>query len=409
MYCAPDYDTLVDSPILVGNPELYAFSVDGVSHLLANVGDTSFFDAPRAVEDLEAIVRAHKEFWGSLPYQRYVFINLITEAGGGLEHARSSVLMTSRWTTRTRKAYLRWLELASHELFHAWNVKRLRPIELGPFDYEREAFTPSLWIVEGMTDYYGDVLVLRAGRSSAQEFLDSLSNKIEEVQTTPGRGVRSVTQASMDAWIKLYRPDENTPNTSISYYTKGAVVAFLLDAKIRRATGDRRSLDDVMREAYAQYSGTRGFTPEDFRALTERVAGIDMGAFWQTAIDGTDELDYSEALDVFGLQFRPPNGPPNGRPKAWIGATTKIDAGRLLVAQIKRDTPAFRAGVNVDDEIVAIDQVRVRSDRLDERLDQYAPGDRIALLVARRDRLVSLDVVLGAEPPRTWCLEPRPA
>jgi predicted metalloprotease with PDZ domain len=406
-YCAPDYDTLVDSPILVGNPEVYEFSVDGTPHQLANVGDTTFFDAPRAVKDLEAIVRAHKEFWGSFPYSRYVFINLITEAGGGLEHARSSVLMTSRWATRTRAAYVRWLELASHELFHAWNVKRLRPIELGPFDYEREVFTPSLWVVEGMTDYYGDVLVLRAGRSSPQEFLDSLSDKIEEVQTTPGRAVRSVTQASMDAWIKLYRPDENTPNTSISYYTKGAVVAFLLDAAIRRATGGARSLDEVMREAYTHYSGTRGFTPAEFRALTERVAGIDLGPFWRSAIEGTDELDYTAALDVFALQFKPVNTLPNGKPKAWIGAATKVDAGRLLVTQVKRNTPAFSAGLNVDDEIVAIDEVRVR-DRLEERLEQYSPGDRISLLVARRDRLLSLDVILGVEPPRTWRLEPRP-
>jgi predicted metalloprotease with PDZ domain len=407
-YSAPDYDTLVDSPILIGNPELYEFSVDGVPHVLANAGDTTFFDSSRMVKDLEAIVRAHKEFWGSFPYQRYVFINLLTEAGGGLEHARSSVLMGSRWATRTRKAHLRWLELASHELFHAWNVKRLRPIEFGPFDYEREVFTPSLWVVEGITDYYGDVLVLRAGRSSPQEFLDSLSDKIEELQTTPGRAVRSVTQASMDAWIKLYRPDENTPNTAISYYTKGAVVAFLLDAKIRRATGGRRSLDEVMREAYARYSTTHGFTPDEFRTLTEHVAGIDLGAFWRTAIEGTEELDYSEALEVFGLQFRPANGSANGKPKAWIGATTKIDAGRLVVAQVRRDTPAFGAGLNVDDEIVAIDQVRVRTDRLDERLEQYAPGDRISLLVARRDRLLSLNLVFGVEPLRTWRLEPRP-
>jgi predicted metalloprotease with PDZ domain len=407
IYCAPDYDTLVDSPILVGNPELYEFSVDGTLHLLANVGDTAFFDAPRAVDDLEAIARAHKEFWGSFPYERYVFINLITEAVGGLEHARSSVLMTNRFVSRTRNAYLRWLELASHELFHAWNVKRLRPIELGSFDYEREVITPSLWIVEGITDYYGDVLVLRAGRASPQEFLDSLSDKIEEVQTTPGRAVRSVTLASIDAWIKFYRPDENSPNTAISYYTKGAVVAFLLDAAIRRATRDRRSLDEVMREAYARYSGTRGFTPDDFRALTERVAGADLGTFWRSAIEGTDELDYTDALDVFGLQFRPVSRPPNGRPKAWIGATTKMEGGRLLVAQVKRDTPAFSAGLNVDDEIVAIDQVRVRADRLDERLEQYSPGDRVSMLVARRDRLLSLDVVLAAEPLRSWRLEPR--
>jgi predicted metalloprotease with PDZ domain len=408
-FCAPDYDTLVDSPIVVGNPELHEFVVDGTPHLLANVGDATFFDASRAVKDLEAIVRAHKQFWGSFPYRRYVFINLITEASGGLEHARSSVLMASRWTTRTRQVYLRWLELASHELFHAWNVKRLRPIELGPFDYEREVLTPSLWVVEGITDYYGDVLVHRAGVSSPQEFLDSLSDKIEELQTTPGRAVRSITQASMDAWIKLYRPDENTPNTAISYYTKGAVVAFLLDAKLRHATGSARSLDEVMREAYAHYSGARGFTPEEFRALAERVAGIDLGAFWRTAVEGTEELDYAEALAIFELQFRPANGAANGRPKAWIGAGTRIDAGRLLVAQVKRGTPAFAAGLNVDDEIVAIDDVRVRAERLDERLEQYAPGDRMAILVARRDRLVSLDVTAGAEPPRTWRLEPRPA
>jgi predicted metalloprotease with PDZ domain len=406
-FCAPDYDTLVDSPILVGNPEVYEFSVDGTPHLLANVGDTGFFDAERAVNDLQAIARAHKQFWGSFPYERYVFINLITEASGGLEHAQSSVLMTNRFVTRTRTAYLRWLELASHELFHAWNVKRLRPIELGPFDYEREAITSSLWIVEGITDYYGDVLVLRAGRSSRQEFLDSLSDKIEELQTTPGRAVRSITLASIDAWIKLYRPDENTPNTAISYYTKGAVVAFLLDATIRRATGGRRTLDEVMREAYARYSGTRGFTPDDFRALTERIAGTDLGAFWRSAIEGTDELDYADALEVFGLQFRPVVQPPGGRPKAWIGATTKMDGGRLLVAQVKRDTPAFRAGLNVDDELVALDGVRVRADRLDERLEQYSPGDRISVLVARRDRLLSLDVTLDVEPAKSWRLEPR--
>jgi predicted metalloprotease with PDZ domain len=405
VYCAPDYDTLVDSPILVGNPAVHEFSVDGTQHVLVSEGDTAFFDAVRAVKDLEAIVRAHKQFWGALPYDRYVFFNLITEGGGGLEHGRCAVLMANRWATRTRKAYLGWLELASHELFHAWNVKRLRPIELGPFNYEREAFTTSLWVVEGITDYYGDVLVHRAGLSSSQEFLDSLSDKIEEVQTTPGRAVRSLSLASLDAWIKLYRPDENSPNTAISYYTKGAVVAFLLDAAIRRATNGARSLDDVMRGAYRQYSGERGFTPGEFRALAERVAGTDLGAFWRSAIEGTDELDYSDALEVFALRFKPITSNGNAPLKGWLGVTTRVDAGRLLVAQVRRNTPAFTAGLNVDDEIVAIDEVRVRTDRLDERLEQYAPGDRVAMLVARRDRLLSLPVTLGAEPPRSWRLE----
>jgi predicted metalloprotease with PDZ domain len=405
-YYAPDYDTLVDSPILIGNPTVHEFTVDGIAHALASEGDVSFFDGARATHDLEAIVRAHRQFWGALPYDRYVFINLITEAGGGLEHGRCSVLMTNRWAMRTRKAYLRWLELASHELFHAWNVKRLRPIELGPFDYEREVLTPSLWVVEGITDYYGDVLLHRAGLSSPYEFLESLSDKIEDVQTSPGRAVRSTTLASLDAWIKFYRPDENSPNTTISYYTKGAVVSFLLDARIRRATKNTASLDDVLRDAYRMYSGERGFTPDQFRALTERRAGVDLGAFWRSAIEGTEELDYTEALDVFGLRFKPVLAAPGERPKAWTGATTRVDGGRLLVSQVRRDTPALVAGLNVDDEILAIDEVRVRAERLDERLEQYSPGDRVSLLVARRDRLLTLDLTFGEEPARTWRLEP---
>jgi predicted metalloprotease with PDZ domain len=260
-------------------------------------------------------------------------------------------------------------------------------------------------MVEGITDYYGDVLVHRAGLSTPEEYLDSLSDKIEELQTTPGRAVRSVSLASLDAWIKLYRPDENSPNTAISYYTKGAVIAFLLDAKIRHVTAGARTLDDVMRAAYQEYSGARGFTPEQFRALVEDVAGTDLGAFWGSAIEGTDELDYAEALHVFGLRFKNASLPPGQPHKAWLGATMRIDAGRLLVAQVRRNTPAFAAGLNVDDEIVAIDDVRVRSDRLDERLEQYSPGDRIALLIARRDRLMRLDALLGAEPPKAWRLE----
>ena len=172
-------------------------------------------------------------FGGAVPYDDYTFIlHLAPGAYGGLEHKNSTVLMGSRWATRTRRAYLNWLDLASHEFFHAWNVKRLRPVELGPFDYENEVHTKSLWIAEGITDYYADLALHRAGLMSREEFLDSLSDKVEELQTTPGRLVQSAELASFDAWIKYYRPDENSVNTAISYYTKGAVVALLLDALV---------------------------------------------------------------------------------------------------------------------------------------------------------------------------------
>jgi predicted metalloprotease with PDZ domain len=408
-YRAADFDMLVDSPILAGNPASYDFEVNGRPHRLVNEGDPAAFDGARAARDLAAIVREHHRFWGVVPYDDYVFINLITEAVGGLEHASSTVLMTSRWATRTPKAYLGWLELASHELFHVWNGKRLRPIDLGPFDYERETHTHSLWVVEGITDYFGDLLVHRAGLSSRDELLDSLSEKIEALHATPGREVQSIASASFDTWIKFYRPDENSPNTAISYYLKGAVVAFLLDVRIRRATGGRRSLDDVMRAAYGTYSGARGFTESEFRAVVEETTWTDLGPFWALTLEGTEELDYTEALETLGLRFRAAAAPAGQPARGWLGATTRSEAGRLIVSQVRRGTPAHEAGLNVDDEIIAVDEIRVRADQLEHRFEQYAPGDSVSLLVARRDRLVRLAVTLGAEPEKARRLEVDPA
>jgi predicted metalloprotease with PDZ domain len=408
-YRAPDFDTLTDSPIVIGNPAVYEFTVDGKKHYLVNEGEGGIFDGARAAKDLEAIVREYRRMWGFLPYDRYLFLNLLTESGGGLEHKNSTVLMGTRWATRTRRAYIAWLDLASHEFFHAWNVKRLRPVELGPFDYENEVHTKSLWIAEGVTDYYADLTLHRAGLITRDEYLDSLSDKVEELQTTPGRLVQSAEMASFDAWIKYYRPDENSINTSISYYTKGSVVALLLDARVRKATNGAKSLDDVMKAAYEKYSGSRGYTADEFRAVAEQVAGVSLKAFWDHAVTGTDELDYKEALETFGLRFRSVAVPADRPGKPWLGINTRNDAGRLLVSQVRRDTPALAAGLNVDDEILAIDDYRVRADRLDNRLEQYKPGDKVTLLVARREQLLRLDVTFGTEPPRSWRLEVNPS
>jgi len=409
-YRAPDYDTLVDSPIVVGNPAVYDFEVDGKKHSLVNVGEGGVFDGARAAKDLEAIVKEDRRLWGMLPYDRYVFFNMITESGGGLEHKNSTVLMTNRWSTRTRRAYLAWLQLASHEYFHAWNIKRLRPAELGPFDYENENTTRSLWIAEGFTDYYADLQVQRAGLQTRDEYLEDLSNTIELLQTTPGRLVQSAEMASFDAWIKYYRPDENTNNTSISYYTKGTVIAFLLDAKIRKATGGAKSLDEVMRLAYQRFSGPKGYTPEQFRAVAEEVAGTSLKAFWESAVEGTSELDYSEALATYGLRFKTAAPSSADRtPKPWLGITTRTDNGRLLISQAQRDSPADIAGLNVDDEILAIDDFRVRADRLENRLEQYKSGDKVTFLVARREQLVRIPVTFGSEPAKAWRLDVSPA
>jgi predicted metalloprotease with PDZ domain len=402
---AADFDTLVDSPIIIGNPLVRDFTVDGKKHSIVFEGDTALVDADKTVGDLQKIVIAAKNVMGPLQYPHYHFFTMVTESGGGLEHKNSFLGMGTRFLTRTDRAYKGWLGLIAHEYFHNWNVKRLRPVELGPFDYENENYVKMLWVAEGFTDYYADVLPKRAGLESRDEFLDGISNQIEQVQTIPGRLVTPVNMASFDTWIKQYRPDENTANMSINYYPKGAVIAFLLDAKIRKATNGARSLDTGMQWAMQRYSGDKGYTPDQFYAVMSEAAGTDLKGWFAKTAESADELDYTEALDYYGLRFRPVDMR-NARP--YIGGGTRSDAGRLVITSVRRGTPGIDAGLNVDDEIIAIDDVRVRADGLAARLEQYKAGDKISVLVARRDRLMKIDVTLGPEPGRAWRLEPLP-
>ncbi|HYB97180.1 MAG TPA: PDZ domain-containing protein, partial [Vicinamibacterales bacterium] len=401
---APDFDTIVDSPIIIGNPVTREFTVDGKRHVVVFEGDTALIDADKVVADVQKIVNAGKATMGALPYPHYHFMTMVTESSGALEHKNSYLGMTNRFATRTRGPYMSFLATLAHEYFHAWNVKRLRPVELGPFDYENENYVKTLWVAEGFTDYYADLLPKRAGIATREEFLDSLSSQIEQVQTIPGRLVTPVNMASFDAWIKQYRPDENLANVSINYYPKGAVIAFLLDAKIRKGTNGTRTLDTGMQWAMQRYSGDKGYTPEQFYAVMSEAAGTDLKAWFASVAESTDELDYTEALDYFGLRFRPAGA----GTRAYIGGGTRNDGGRLVITSVRRGTPGIDAGLNVDDEILAIDDVRVRADGLAARLDQYKPGDKVSVLVARRDRLMKFDVTLGAEPPRSWRLEVSP-
>jgi predicted metalloprotease with PDZ domain len=376
--------------------------------VLVNIGEGGIWDGSRSAADVQRIVETEAAFWGQIPYDRYVFFNIISEARGGLEHKNSCTLMASRWQSRTRHGYIEWLTLVGHEYFHTWNVKRLRPVELGPFNYEQENYTRLLWVAEGLTSYYGDLLAERAGVITREEYLNELGGMIAELQTTPGRLSIPVEDASLDAWIRYYRPDENTPNTGLSYYTKGGVIGFLLDLRIRHATSGAKSLDDVMRLAYERFSGARGFTSTEFRAVISEVAGKDLAEWLHRALDTTDELEYGD-IAWLGLRFKPEAA----TTRAWLGLTTgptlRTDNGRLVVAQVRRGTPAFDAGVNVDDEILAVAGYRVRPDQWESRLEAFRPGDHVDLLVARRERVLSLPVTFAATPPAAWRLEADPA
>lgn len=404
-FTAADLDELVDSPILAGNPAVYPFEVDGIPVTLLNVGEGGLWDGEKAARDVQKIVEEARDLYGALPFDRYLFFNCIAEARGGLEHKQSCVMMTSRYAFRRRKAYVDWLGLVSHEFFHVWNVKRSRPAALGPFDYEREAYTRSLWVAEGITAYYTDLIPRRGGLLDTAEYLEKLGDLVSSVQNTPGRAHQSLEESSLDAWIKLYRRDENTQNTTVSYYQKGAVVAWLLDAEIRRASGGERSLDDLMRVLFEKYAGERGFDDRDVQTEAERLAGIPLEPFFSRAVRGRDELDYTPALDTLGLHFRPADENPDADPPTvWLGIETTTTDGRLLIQRVRADGPARKAGLNVDDEILALGGYRVRADGFIERLKQYRPEERVEFLVARREAIRIVPVTLGTPPGLPWRL-----
>jgi predicted metalloprotease with PDZ domain len=408
-YVAPDYDTLVDSPIVAGSPSVYEFSAGGKPHYLVNVRERGVWNGAQAARDLAKIAETIARFWGEVPFDRFYFLNVIGSPENGLEHRNSTVMNIPLDATRSREGYLQWLSLASHEYFHAWNGKRLRPVELGPFDYENEVYTRALWFVEGITDYYADLFLVRAGVASRDELLAALSGQFRSLHTTPGRLEQSVESASYDAWIKYYRSDENTPNTAISYYVKGAVIGFLLDARIRRVTGGRKSLDDLMRLMYARFSRDRGYSRDDIRSAAAEVAGRehagDLRAWMARALETTGELDEAEALNWFGLGLTPPAA----GPRAYLGVVTRSDDGKTVIAGIRRGSPAAEAGLSLLDELVAIDGEPLQAGELPRRLERYTPEAKVSLGISRHGEARTVEVTLAPDPGHSWQLRVPPA
>ena len=393
-FSAADYDELVDSPFLFGDITVHPFQAGGVAHSLVQGGDRRYWNTEDSLRDAGKVVETVQNFWGQTPYQDYHFFNMITESRGGLEHLDSSVLMTSRFATDDREKYIEWLSLVCHEHFHAWNVKRLRPKALGPFEYEEEVLTPSLWVAEGITSYYDDLLVRRAGLSTRTEYLKSLSGQLNTLMNTPGRLQRPLTEASLDAWIRLYQPTDNSLNDDISYYNKGAVVAWLLDTEIRRKTNGAINLDVVMREAYRRFSET-GFEESEFRAMVEEVSGVKLAEFFAKALDSTDELDFTTALEYWGLEWKPEDDKVAKEPALGVTANS---ADSRLVDAVLAGGAAAKAGLSPGDELLAIDEVRVPAAGPGALLKYLKPGQSVKVLYSRQGRVQETVVTLQNQP-----------
>lgn len=408
---AADYDELVDCPVECGTHRRLHFTVDDIPHEIAIWGRGNE-DEQRLLDDTRRIVEVQRDFFGGLPYDHYTFILHLTDGrGGGLEHRNSVSNMLDRWTFRPEQRYERYLALTSHELFHVWNVKRLRPAPLGPFDYRSENYTRQLWVAEGITSYYDELLLVRAGLLRAERFLEKLANEILTLQGQPGRRIQSLEQSSFDAWIKFYRPDENSDNSSISYYLKGSLVSLLLDMHIRRESSGECSLDDVLRHLYERYPLSGPGIPEAGGILDalEQVTGLrePFAAFYQQFIAGTAELDYATALECVGVEMEwGHRRDGSGSIPAWLGLTTRSEAGRLLVSKVNADGPAYAAGVYAGDQLLALDGWRIDAEKLNERLAERAPGDTLRLALFRYDQLIEVPIQLTAAPPDQLSLRP---
>jgi predicted metalloprotease with PDZ domain len=304
-YYAADFDTLVDSPFEIGIHKQYDFTVLGKPHSLIVWGKGNP-EPQRIIQDTTAIITAEADLFGGLPYDRYMFLLHLSASGnGGLEHKNCCCLNYPRLGFR-QDHYLRFLNLVAHEFFHTWNVKRIRPSALENFDYDRESYTPSLWFCEGTTSYYDLLIPLRAKIYDVKHFLKLMSDNITRLQTTYGRHVQPLSESSLDAWIKLYRPDANSTNNQISYYLKGELVSMLLDLEIRQQTQNRASLDNVMRLMWERFGKDEiGFTETALQETIASVAGSDLQSFWQAYLHGTQELDYNFYLEPFGLEVQP--------------------------------------------------------------------------------------------------------
>ncbi|KXK06587.1 MAG: hypothetical protein UZ17_ACD001000390 [Acidobacteria bacterium OLB17] len=399
---AENFDVLFDSPFEVSNFTEFNFTVQGKPHRLVFSGEGNY-DGPAIAADVTKIVEEAYKIFGELPYENYTFIvNL--RGGGGLEHLNSTALQFYRWGFKPQARLTGFLGLVAHEYFHAFNVKRIRPDALGPFDYENENYTRLLWVAEGGTEYYSAVLLLRAGLISPQEYIAGKADAIRRLEALPGRLEQSLEDSSFDAWIKYYRQDENSMNSQISYYDKGELVNMLIDLKIREASKGAKSLDDVMRALYNDfYKQGKNYTPADYQRLAEAAAGVSLDDLFSKYVRGTTEIDWNSFLNGIGLELLTSGG---GKP--YLGAQLTEANGVLTVRAIPAGSPAYEQGLNTGDQIVAVDGYRASNSFLSTWTANKKVGDKIKLTIFRFDKLRDIEITLGADPQKMYSISEVP-
>lgn len=422
LYMAPNYDALVDHPVEMGTPQVVTFTAYGALHEMVFTGVIPNLDLERIAHDTKKICEAQIELFEPTtrraPFldsaDRYVFMTMVTSDGyGGLEHRASTALMTSRHDLPVRgrpeasKSYQDFLGLVSHEYFHTWNVKRIKPQAFAPYQLTRENHTQLLWVFEGFTSYYDDVMLLRSGVVSEPDYLERLGKVISSVRRGPGQQKQSVAESSFDTWTRFYKQDENSPNALVSYYTKGSLVALGLDLLIRHTTHDKRSLDDVMRllwERYGRdfYTGAGHGVPEDaMPALIREATGADVSEFLDRHAYGKADVPLEELLEYRGITLT--RATESTTPS--LGVRLKPVAETVTIATAYEHGAAHRGGLSAGDQLVALEGLRItNATSLERLLTAWQPGDTVTVHVFRRDELRTFPVTLDAPDTHTYTL-----
>ncbi|TVT42651.1 M61 family metallopeptidase [Hymenobacter setariae] len=403
-YQSANYDELADSPIEVGSQKVLNFTANNTPHQMAMFGPFTA-DEPRLLADMKRVTEAAQRVVGQNPLDHYLFIVHHTEAGGGgLEHLYSTTLGARPGTYSSEVGYKNFMRLVAHEYFHLWNVKRIRPIALGPFDYDRENYTHMLWVSEGQTEYMANQITQRAGFYTPQEYFDILAGVISGVENQPGNKFQPVAMSSFDAWIRGYRPDENSKNSEISYYDKGELVGMVLDLMIVQATNGQKHIDDVFRLLYDKYYKglKRGFTDQEYQDAVAEVAGRRYDDFFQNCVYGTRTLDYATALGYVGLGITSAPASPNGS----LGATIASRGGRFVVTFVKRDGVAWNGGLNVNDEILQLNGAAPTEDALRQAILSSPASTTLKLQVKHGAQTHDLNLTLAPDPDRKYQIQP---
>lgn len=391
-FVAADYDVLVDAPIETGLHEFYTDKVDGRTIELAIWGRGNH-DGKQMMNDLKKIVgETAKLYNGKYPFQRYLFIVHATDgAGGATEHANSTVIQKPRWTFAPRKAYLNFLRTAAHEFYHTWNVKAYRPKEMVPYDYQNENYNRLLWVAEGHTSYFEELIVLRAGLEKRDEFYEEYAKLIDDYQHQPGRFQQSAADSSFDEWISV--GGERARNASVNIYSKGQLLALAMDIELRRQTRMKKGLEDVHRILFEKHSTAQGgYDVPAVLAALRSVSGQDWSAWWSQYVDGTAEIPFDTLLTQVGLQ-KLIDVPKDAEQKQewWAGWTLREGSDPAVVTVVERDSPAWKAGVVAGDTLLAVNGLRVSAKDIGDKMSLSKAGP-FQVHLFRRDELLALPV-----------------